>query len=131
MSRSLDGLERALQYSFNEPDLLETALTHRSAGSRNNERLEFLGDAVLGYLIAAWLFERFPDAAEGQLSRLRASLVKGDTLARIARALKLGDYLRLGSGDYEHRARSSDRGEHSRMAGGSSAGAATNRRRNR
>lgn len=99
MSSSLDGLGRVLQYSFKNPELLEAALTHRSAGSRNNERMEFLGDAVLGYLIAEWLFKRFSDATEGQLSRLRATLVKRDSLARIARSLKLGDYLRLGSGE--------------------------------
>lgn len=99
MIRSLDALGRALGYRFNNPELLEAAVTHRSAGSRNNERLEFLGDAVLGYIIAEWLFEHFADAPEGQLSRLRATLVKRESLAAIARELQLGEYLRLGSGE--------------------------------
>jgi ribonuclease-3 len=99
LSPSLDGLARALEYHFAAPGLLKEAVTHRSAGSHNNERLEFLGDAVLGYVIAEWLFHRFPGATEGQLSRLRASLVKQSTLADVARQLSLGDYLRLGSGE--------------------------------
>ena len=99
MSSALDGLSRALGYRFGDPQLLQAAVTHRSAGSQNNERLEFLGDAVLGYIVAEWLFEQFPKATEGQLSRLRASLVKRATLAEIARQLNLGDYLLLGSGE--------------------------------
>lgn len=99
MIRPLDGLARSLGYEFLQPELLEAAVTHRSAGSRNNERLEFLGDAALGFVIAEWLFEAFPDAREGQLSRLRASLVKRETLADVARGLGIGDYLRLGSGE--------------------------------
>jgi len=99
LSRSLDGLSRSLGYRFQDPGLLQAAVTHRSAGSDNNERLEFLGDAVLGYVIAEWLYTLFPEASEGQLSRLRASLVKKETLAGIARELKVGDYLRLGSGE--------------------------------
>jgi ribonuclease-3 len=74
-------------------------LTHRSAGSVNNERLEFLGDAVLNHLVAADLFSQFPQLDEGELSRLRASLVKGDMLATIAVELELGDYLLLGPGE--------------------------------
>jgi len=99
LSSALDGLSRALGYRFGDPQLLQAAVTHRSAGSNNNERLEFLGDAVLGYIVAEWLFEQFPKASEGQLSRLRASLVKRATLAEIARQLNLGDYLLLGSGE--------------------------------
>ncbi len=99
MIRPLDGLARSLDYEFRQPELLEAAVTHRSAGSRNNERLEFLGDAALGFVIAEWLFETFPDAREGQLSRLRACLVKRETLADVARGLGIGDYLRLGSGE--------------------------------
>lgn len=99
MSPSTDGLAKSLGYRFEDPGLLEAAVTHRSAGSRNNERLEFLGDAVLGHVVAEWLYEAFPAASEGQLSRLRATLVKRETLAEIARALELGDYLRLGSGE--------------------------------
>jgi ribonuclease-3 len=99
LSSAPDGLSRALGYRFDDPQLLQAAVTHRSAGSHNNERLEFLGDAVLGYIVAEWLFEQFPKATEGQLSRLRASLVKRATLAEIARQLNLGDYLLLGSGE--------------------------------
>jgi len=99
LSSALDGLSRALGYRFGDPQLLQAAVTHRSAGSNNNERLEFLGDAVLGYIVAEWLFEQFSKASEGQLSRLRASLVKRATLAEIARQLNLGDYLLLGSGE--------------------------------
>ena len=79
--------------------LLEQALTHRSAGPVNNERLEFLGDALLGLVIAEALWHRFPRADEGELSRRRAALVNKESLAQIARGLRLGDYLRLGSGE--------------------------------
>ena len=75
------------------------ALTHRSFAGRNNERLEFLGDAILNFVAGEALFERFPQAREGQLSRLRARLVKGETLAVLARGFELGEYLRLGSGE--------------------------------
>ncbi len=78
---------------------MQQALRHRSVGGTNNERLEFLGDAVLGMVIAHELYTRFPKAAEGELSRLRASLVKKPTLAEVARDLKLGDFLVLGSGE--------------------------------
>jgi len=90
---------RALAYQFRDSRLIVQALTHRSIGSKNNERLEFLGDAVLGCIIADELFHRFPAATEGELTRLRASLVKGATLAVIGRELNLGDCLRLGSGE--------------------------------
>ncbi len=99
MSRELTNLQDQLGYHFKDTTLLRTALTHRSAASRNNERMEFLGDAVLGYLISSELYQRFPTATEGVLSRLRASLVKGDTLADIAQQLQFGDYLILGSGE--------------------------------
>jgi len=89
----------ALEYRFDEPALLQTALTHRSAGSLNNERLEFLGDALLNCVIAIELFERRPEATEGDLSRLRASLVRGETLAAVARELGLGEAVRLGEGE--------------------------------
>lgn len=92
-------LENAIGYRFDEPALLEVALTHRSAGGENNERLEFLGDAILAFVISVDLFRRFPQADEGTMSRLRASLVKRESLARIARALQLGEFLRLGSGE--------------------------------
>lgn len=79
--------------------LYEEALTHRSAGSPHNERLEFLGDSVLGMIVSEWIFERLPDASEGELSRMRSVLVKKDTLAGIAKELRLGDHLRLGAGE--------------------------------
>jgi len=85
--------------TLNDDGLLEQALSHRSVGARNNERLEFLGDAVLSYVISDALYARFPDADEGQLSRLRVSLVKGTTLAALAREIDLGSELRLGSGE--------------------------------
>jgi ribonuclease III len=88
-----------LGYDFHDPALLECALTHRSADKLHNERLEFLGDAVLNLAITTELFARFPAADEGDLSRLRAQLVKGETLGAIAAALGLGDYIHLGSGE--------------------------------
>lgn len=99
MSRNRDGLCTALGYTFSDKSWLDTALTHRSVGTPNNERLEFLGDAILSFIIADELYKRFPQASEGQLSRLRANLVKGETLAVIAKSLDLGDYLNLGSGE--------------------------------
>lgn len=99
MSTSLNHLERKLGHTFKNQDLMLLALTHRSFSSRNNERLEFLGDAILNFVAGEALFERFPQAREGQLSRLRARLVKGETLALLARGFDLGDHLRLGSGE--------------------------------
>lgn len=99
MSQSVDTLYKVLDYQFVDKKLLELALTHRSIGSENNERLEFLGDAILGFVIAAELFKQFPKAKEGELSRYRASLVKGETLALLAAEMNLGDYLRLGPGE--------------------------------
>ena len=92
-------LQRALGYQFKDPALLEQALTHRSAGKRNNERLEFLGDSIVNHVIAEALYRRFPTVREGSLSRMRASLVKGVTLAELARELQLGENLKLGSGE--------------------------------
>jgi ribonuclease-3 len=92
-------LQRSLGYQFQDSGLLTLALTHRSAGGQNNERLEFLGDSILNHIIAESLYARFPQAREGDLSRMRASLVKGATLAELARELDLGDYLVLGSGE--------------------------------
>lgn len=99
MSADPRRLARALGHPFAREDLLALALTHRSASSANNERLEFLGDALLGFAIAEALVSRFPTADEGTLSRMRASLVKRESLAQLARELKLGDYLRLGAGE--------------------------------
>ncbi|GAA5445049.1 ribonuclease 3 [Microbulbifer sp. NBRC 101763] len=95
----LERLCTRLGYKFEQGDLLELALTHRSHGSRNNERLEFLGDSILGFTIGAALYEQFPEGREGQLSRLRAQLVSGETLAKLARELDIGDCLRLGEGE--------------------------------
>ncbi|MGR9089924.1 MAG: ribonuclease III [Gammaproteobacteria bacterium] len=88
-----------LAYEFSDPALLQLALTHRSAAKANNERLEFLGDAVLGQVIAERLFRQFEDADEGQLTRSRALLVRKETLARIARELSLGEHIVLGEGE--------------------------------
>lgn len=95
----LAKIQAVLAYEFNERSLLETALTHRSAGDSNNERLEFLGDAILGAIIAQELYARFPGGDEGQLTRLRSSLVKKETLANLARELDLGSFLKLGEGE--------------------------------
>jgi len=99
VSLALDRLSQRLGYRFNDEALLTQALTHRSFSRQNNERLEFLGDAILNCTIAQQLFEQFPRAKEGQLSRLRAHLVKGETLAELGREFDLGDCLRLGSGE--------------------------------
>jgi ribonuclease-3 len=88
-----------LGHSFLREDLLDQALTHRSAGGRNNERLEFLGDALIGFVVAEALVSGLPQADEGTLSRFRAALVKRESLAELARGLALGDYLRLGAGE--------------------------------
>src|SRR6185503_7772667 len=86
-------------HAFANPDLLRQALTHRSYGTPNNERLEFVGDAVLGFVVALTLYERFPDTPEGQLTRARAHLVREDTLAQVARRIDLGGAIRLGEGE--------------------------------
>ncbi len=99
MSTDSRRLARALGHLFARADLLQQALTHRSAGALNNERLEFLGDALIGFTVAEALVERFPHADEGTLSRMRAALVKRESLAQLARGLELGDYLRLGAGE--------------------------------
>jgi len=94
-----DDLDRRLGHAFRRPELLDQALTHRSHGARHNERLEFVGDAVLNCVVARALFERFPDLPEGDLSRVRASLVNRDTLADVARRLELSGAIRLGEGE--------------------------------
>jgi ribonuclease-3 len=105
---SLQRLAGRVGHAFADPALLEQALTHRSAGSLHNERLEFLGDAVLSFLMAEILFGQFPDAREGQLTRLRAGLVKGETLAALARQLELGAVLHLGGGELKSGGRDRD-----------------------
>ena len=101
----LAALQQTLGISFDDPSLLEQALVHSSyvnekpgIASASNERLEFLGDAVLGFVVAERLYQDFPHSAEGEMTRLRAALVRRDTLARMARTIKLGDYLYLGKG---------------------------------
>ena len=95
----LSRLMERLGYQFKDPELLELALSHRSVGKRNNERLEFLGDSILSFVVSDALFRQFPSAREGQLSQMRAQLVKGETLAEIAREFCLGDFLILGPGE--------------------------------
>jgi len=92
-------LQDALGYTFRRAELLTRALTHRSFGSPHNERLEFLGDSILNCVIAAELYHRFPGLREGELSRLRANLVREPTLHQIAQRLALGEQLRLGEGE--------------------------------
>ena len=92
-------LERAIGHTFSDSSLLQTALTHRSHSSPHNERLEFLGDSILNGVIARQLFDRFPDVPEGDLSRLRANLVRQDSLHQLALLLSLGKFLRLGEGE--------------------------------
>ncbi|ANQ84809.1 ribonuclease III [Azoarcus olearius] len=96
---SVEHLQRALGHQFAQPELLQQALTHRSFGQPNNERLEFLGDSILNCVTSIALYERFGGLREGELSRLRAGLVCQDALHRIAVQLKLGDCLRLGEGE--------------------------------
>lgn len=99
MTRVTQNLESRLGYRFTEPTLLEQALTHRSVGSLNNERLEFLGDALVNFVIADTLYKLRGRAEEGALSRLRASLVREETLAKLARGLELSDALTLGESE--------------------------------
>ncbi|MBS0349879.1 MAG: ribonuclease III [Proteobacteria bacterium] len=99
MSESLRSLMDRIGYAFQDERLLENALRHRSVGDLNNERLEFLGDAVLSLIITEALFEDHPKANEGELSRMRAILVSGVHLAELARKLELGPYLSLGYGE--------------------------------
>jgi len=95
----LGWVRERLGYEPVDPELFRRALTHRSAGSRNNERLEFLGDAVLSLVVAQYLYERHGDADEGALSRLRARIVSGESLAQVAAELGVGEQLALGPGE--------------------------------
>ena len=90
---------KGIDYLFKDPQLLREALTHRSLGAGNNERLEFLGDSVLNLVIAMRLYESRPEAREGDLSRMRARLVRGSTLAEVASAIELGQQIKLGEGE--------------------------------
>ncbi|MBD1390001.1 ribonuclease III [Neiella sp. HB171785] len=96
---NLKRLQTIVGHQFAEAKLLEQALTHRSAAALHNERLEFLGDAILGVVIAEALYHDFPEQNEGDLSRMRATLVRGQTLAELAQDFGLGDYLKLGPGE--------------------------------
>jgi ribonuclease-3 len=98
-AQALARLTKRLGYSFNNQGLLIQALTHRSAKGDHNERLEFLGDSILGFVIAEELFERFPAQDEGDLTRMRSSLVKGVTLAELGKDFSLGEHLILGPGE--------------------------------
>lgn len=99
MNIKINRLQSRLGHTFSDKDLLTLALTHRSASSRHNERLEFLGDSILSMVIAEELFQRFPQAAEGDLSRMRATLVREKTLAELGREFDLGEHLNLGPGE--------------------------------
>lgn len=111
-------IQKNLSYTFHNPEILKLALTHPSYAhehpqqegeASHNQRLEFLGDAVLDFLVAAWLYRTYPDFSEGTLTRLRATLVRTTSLAELARNLELGDALQLGRGE-------EDSGGHQRMA---------------
>ena len=97
-----EPLRLKLDYAFRHPDLLRQALTHRSFGTPHNERMEFVGDAVLNCVVGIALYERFPALPEGDLSRVRAGLVNGETLARVARQLGLGAAIFLGEGEVKN-----------------------------
>lgn len=99
MAEGLDRLQERLHYRFQDADLARLALTHRSANQNSNERLEFLGDALLDFLVGEMLYSRFPAADEGELTRLRAGLVNKRALARIGRDLELADLIQRSSGD--------------------------------
>ncbi|MEN9727864.1 MAG: hypothetical protein RL434_2230, partial [Pseudomonadota bacterium] len=92
-------MRTGITHEFGDPALLTLALTHRSAAGTHNERLEFLGDAIIGFVIAEFLYQKFPRADEGQLTRTRATLVNRDSLADIAREIDLGNAIRLGEGE--------------------------------
>jgi ribonuclease-3 len=95
----LNALQKRIAYSFKQNELLQQALTHKSAQAEHNERLEFLGDSILNTSITIYLFENFPHLDEGYLSRVRANLVKGETLAKIAKEKEIGECLILGTGE--------------------------------
>ncbi|OOE90384.1 ribonuclease III [Salinivibrio sharmensis] len=99
MTKLTDKLQRDIGYQFSDAALLELALTHRSANGTHNERLEFLGDSILSFVIAEDLYHRFPKVDEGDMSRMRATLVRGNTLAEIGREFSLGEVMRLGPGE--------------------------------
>lgn len=99
MNINQQRLLKRIGYDFQDQALYELALTHRSYGANNNERLEFLGDAALNFIIGHAIYQKLPETSEGDLSRYRASLVKGKTLAEVARELGIGENLKLGGGE--------------------------------
>jgi ribonuclease-3 len=99
MNNLIPRLEKQIGYQFNDSSLIHLALTHRSANGKHNERLEFLGDSILSFVVADDLYHRFPKINEGDMSRMRATLVRGKTLAELGREFALGDYLKLGPGE--------------------------------
>lgn len=99
MNINQQRLLKRIGYDFKDQALYELALTHRSYGANNNERLEFLGDAALNFIIGHAIYQKLPETSEGDLSRYRASLVKGKTLAEVARELGIGENLKLGGGE--------------------------------
>ena len=101
MAIDFDKLQGLLNHQFSDLELARLALTHRSANKLNNERLEFLGDSLLGYIVAESLFVLFPDASEGQLSHMRSNIVNKSTLAEIAQQLQLSEFIQLGAGELE------------------------------
>ena len=99
MTTPTNKLQRRICYEFSDMALLSLALTHRSASGQHNERLEFLGDSILSFVVADDLYHRFPNVDEGDMSRMRATLVRGNTLAELGREFELGDVLQLGPGE--------------------------------
>ncbi len=99
MTTPINKLQRRIGYEFSDTAFLSLALTHRSASGNHNERLEFLGDSILSFVVADDLYHRFPSVDEGDMSRMRATLVRGNTLAELGREFELGDVLQLGPGE--------------------------------
>ncbi|MEQ8953424.1 MAG: ribonuclease III [Gammaproteobacteria bacterium] len=99
MHADYEKLQQSLNYRFSNPALLKRALTHRSAQKENNERLEFLGDALLGFIVAEILHRQFPEASEGELSRIRSNFVNKRSLVKVARQFELGEFIELGAGE--------------------------------
>lgn len=99
VANNIGQLQKRLGYQFIDPDLLILALSHRSVAAENNERLEFLGDSILGLVVTDFLYREFPQAREGDLSRMRSHIVRGESLAEVAKQLALGPDLLLGSGE--------------------------------
>tara|TARA_B100001093_G_C26602442_1_gene916514 strand:+ start:150 stop:860 length:711 start_codon:yes stop_codon:yes gene_type:complete len=104
----LSKLEDKLQYRFNDQAFLERAITHRSAAAKNNERLEFLGDSILGAIVADHFYLALPSASEGELSRMRSQVVRKESLAKVARQMNLSPHLILGSGEIKAGSRNRD-----------------------